>query len=194
MPSLGSKKLKIVDGCNIRNSLDIEFGVIGDRSLYPYIKPGEVWLEKYFLPEKTAILTNFLRKKKLAKRLGYEAAKAKQRPKKIDRQAVKYCHLQKLGRFGKAAVHLVDGRLVRQKLDPNFCFGGHHLVYKYIPRGEVWLDDAVDTAELRFIAVHELFELELMRAGKDYTNSHDFANAAEKEARRADGGAAYPKD
>jgi len=187
-------KLKIVDGFKIRNSLDIEFGVIGDRSLCPYIKPGQVWLERYFLPEKGLILANFRRKKALTKKYGYEQAKSRLRPKKIDRQAMKSCHLLKVGHFGQARVYLVDGRLVRERLDPNFCFGGHHLVYKYIPRGEVWLDDAVDAAELRFIAVHELFELELMRAGKDYTDSHDFANAAEKEARRAEGGAVYPKD
>jgi hypothetical protein len=194
MRKLDRKKLKIVDGSRIRNSLDIEFGVVGDRSLYPYIKPGDVWLEKYFLPEKDAILANFRRKQALTRKYGYEAAKARLRPRKIDRQAVKYCHLQKLGRFGKASVHLVDGRLVRQKLDPNFCFGGHYLVYKYVPRGEVWLDNAVDLAELRFVAIHELFELDLMRGGKDYTNAHEFANAAEKEARRAGCGAVYPKD
>lgn len=186
-------KLKVVDGFNIRNSLDIEFGVIGDRAIYPYIPAGEIWLERYFLPEKDAILESFRRKKRLSRRHGYEKAKALLRPKRTDLGARKKCRKTVLCRMGPIKIILVDGRLVRRRLDPNFCFGGHYLVYKYVPRSEVWLDDTAGP-ELKYVAIHELFELSLMQHGKDYANAHEFANAAEKEARRRDGIARYPKD
>ncbi len=187
-------KLKLADGFKIRNTIDVEFGVIGDHSLYPFIPKGEVWLERDYVPEQKFILDLYRRKMALAKRYGYERAKAKLRPKRVDRRAVRLCPRLGLGRVGRTGVFLVDGSFVRRRLDPNFCFGGHYLVYDYVPAGQVWLDDAAEDAELKYIAVHELFELFLMQAGKDYTNAHDFANAAEKEARRADGIAHYPKD
>lgn len=186
-------RVKIVDGYRIRNTMDVEFSMIADRGTFPYVPKDEVWLERYYLPEKAEVLARFVAKRRLARRHGYERAKAMLRPSPAP-AAARSCRLRSLGRRAGAAIWLVRGRDVRSALDPNFCFGGHWLVYDYVPRGEVWLDDAVAAKERPFILAHELYELALMRRGKGYSDAHDHANAAEKEARRAAGVARYPKD
>lgn len=186
-------RVKIVDGYRIRNVVDVEFSMIADRETFPYVPKGEVWLERYYLPEKADVLARFAAKRRLARKFGYERAKAMLRPQPAP-QAADRCRVRRLGRRGGATVWLVRGREVRAALDPNFCFGGHWLVYGYVPKGEVWLDDAVAAKERPFILVHELYELALMRRGKGYSDAHDHANAAEKEARRAAGVGRYPKD
>jgi hypothetical protein len=186
-------KIKLVDGFKIRNTLDIEFGAVGDRSLYPYIKTGEVWLDRSFKAEKDWLLNRFRLKKSLTRRYGYERAKSKMRPAKTG-AAPGRCLRELITALGRTRIYLTDGATVRRTLDPNFCFGGHWLVYDYIPKNEVWLDDAADPRELKYILVHELYELELMRGGKEYSDAHDYANAAEKESRRKDGVAKYAKD
>lgn len=187
-------RIKTVDGFRIRNTLDIEFCAVGDRKVYPYIKPGELWFERYFLPEKDFLLGVYRRKKQLVKKHGWEKAKAMLRPNRPDPRAVKLCRMGLLAKLGPTKIHLVDGPFVRRTLDPDFFFGGHWLVYKYVPKNEVWLDSAAVGPELQYIAVHELFELMLMKSGKTYDNAHEYANAAEKEARRLDGITRYPKD
>ena len=46
-------KIKTIDGFKIRNTIDLDFSVIGDREVYPYINKGEVWLDKTFVKEKS---------------------------------------------------------------------------------------------------------------------------------------------
>ena len=191
---MAARKLKIVDGFKIRNTLDVEFCALGDKDVYPYMKPGQLWLERYYLPEKAFLLHVYKIKKRLVKRFGWERAKALLRPDKFNRDLPEKCHLALLGKLGQLKIYLVDGPMVRRHLDPDFFFGGHYRVYKYVPKNEVWLDSAVTGPELKYVAVHELFELALMKIGKGYDDAHEYANAAEKEARRKDGLTAYPKD
>lgn len=186
------QNIKIVDGFKVRNTIDIDFSLIGDHQSYPFIPEGQIWLERYYLPEREARLKYFLIRNKLAKKIGYEKAKAKLRPSKplplsTDRK-------QLIVKSGQTKIYLVDGKYVRQMIDPSFCFGGHFKVYNYIPKNELWLDDCVDIKEIPYILIHELLELELMKNGMSYNNAHDHANASEKEARRNDGIAKYPKD
>lgn len=92
-----------------------------------------------------------------------------------------------LKKQGKLKIYLVNGHKIRANFDPNFYAGGHGLVYKYMPKNEVWIDNTATPKERKYILVHELYELNLMKKGKSYNNAHDYANAAEKEARRRDG-------
>lgn len=184
-------KIKLVDGFKIRNTEDIDFSVIGDNSVYPYIKRGETWFDKSFEKEKDFFVKLFKKRKFLTKKYGYEKAKEMLRPKPKN---VADLRLKLLGKNKKTKIYLSDGAKLRQNLDPSFCFGGHFKVYDYIPKGEVWIDNATQEKERKYVLVHELYELQLMSQGKNYNNAHDFANAAEKEARRNDGVAVYPKD
>jgi len=88
---------------------------------------------------------------------------------------------------------IVDGAIVRQYLDPEFTQGGHHLVYPYIPKGEIWIEKAVRPKERPFILNHELVERRLMSRGTSYDAAHEYATAAEKDLRRQHGGF-YPTE
>lgn len=183
---------KIIDGFKVRNTIDIEFSMIADHDSAPFIPKGRIWLERYYKAERDLIIKYFLKRKSLVKKIGYEKAKTKLRfsnPLPLDESKK-----QLIIKTGLTKIILVDGQSVRKNIDPNFCFGGHFKVYKYIPKNELWLDNCVDQKEIPYILIHELQELDLMRDGMSYNNAHDYANAAEKEARRNDGVAKYPKD
>jgi len=186
-------KIKIVDGFKIRNTFDDEFGILADYVNTPYLPEGEVWLDKVFLAEKKKILGEYNKSRSLMKKYGYEKAKKMMRFKVAKGFKIDTIKIKLLKKQGSLKIYLVKGRKIRENLDPNFYFGGHYLVYKYVPKNEVWLDDTVMPKERKYILVHELFELGLMKKGKSYNNAHDYANAAEKEARRKDG-AVYVTD
>lgn len=187
------KKIKIVDGYKIRNTIDLDFGCVEDMLTCPYIPKNEIWFDKAFLKEKKSIMLTFQKKRDLMKKYGYEKAKKilRGKMKKIDQKKV---HLKLLGKRGALKIFLVSGHLVREHFDFNFVFGGHGYVYDYVPKNEVWLDDAMLTKERKYVLIHELFELNLMKKGKKYDDAHDYACAPEKEARRKDGVAKYLKD
>lgn len=81
-------------------------------------------------------------------------------------------------------VYFVDGKFIRDNIDPDFTEGGHHYVYGWIPESEIWLDDH-NRDELQYILVHELHERSLMAKGVDYDTAHEQANIKEQEARHA---------
>ena len=56
------------------------------------------------------------------------------------------------------SVWIVNGRLVRSVFDIDFTAGGHDHVYEFVPRGEVWIDDAIVEKERGFVLLHELHE------------------------------------
>jgi len=74
-------------------------------------------------------------------------------------------------------VYLVNGGYVRRK-HVDFTEGGHDLVYSYIPKNEIWLDnDNYD--EKPYILMHELTEREAMKRGLRYSQAHLVANVSE---------------
>lgn len=186
-------KIKLVDGFKIRNTIDIDFGNVEDHLACPYIPKNEIWFDKAFIKEKNELLKTFTRKRALMKKYGYEKAKQilRRGMKKTDPSKVK---IKLLGKRGQIKIYLVSGAKVRRFFDFNFVFGGHWLVYKYVPKNEVWLDDSTLTKERKYVLIHELYELNLMKKGMNYNNAHDYASAREKEAKRKDKVAAYLKD
>ena len=65
-------RVKVVDGYRIRNTVDVEFSMIADRDTFPYVPKDEVWLERYYLPEKAEVLA---REVKLVKLLNWQRRK-----------------------------------------------------------------------------------------------------------------------
>ena len=47
-------------------------------------------------------------------------------------------------------VWVVRGWLVRSIFDCNFTAGGHNRIYEYVPKNEVWIDDALSSIEKKF--------------------------------------------
>ena len=68
---------------------------------------------------------------------------------------------------------IVDGEYVRNHYDSDFSQGGNGFRYRFIPRGEIWIDSAIHRHEWPFVAFHECQESERMRAGLDYETAHD---------------------
>ncbi len=95
-------------------------------------------------------------------------------------------HIKKLGTIADCIVWLVDGERVRNELDIDFTCGGHNLVYpRYVPRGEIWIDDALGPLDATATLLHEAVEYCLMRDRKwSYDRAHDAASAAEMPLRK----------
>jgi hypothetical protein len=80
-------------------------------------------------------------------------------------------------------VRVVDGAQARAQ-DQAFAVGGHHEVYPWIPKDEVWIEQGSAGPDRTAILVHELVEWALMRwDGLAYDKAHRLANAAEEAVR-----------
>lgn len=94
--------------------------------------------------------------------------------------------LKRLGFINGLAVYLVSGEQVRSKLDIDFTAGGTEAAYPgYIPKNEVWLDDALHVLDRISTIFHEIVERNLMLyGGKDYDDAHEIACKREIEFRK----------
>lgn len=192
-------KLKYVDGFNIRNTLDTEFGVIGSSRLYSYIPKNEIWLDRLYKKEKDHFLKVHLAELKLMKKMSYEGARKIIENifvTKINRKdAPDFVLIQK--KYKGFTVKYVNGRIIRKYFDPKFILGMHGILErgeKGLSRKEIWIDIRQDKREYKYTLIHELHEAKLMMKGMNYNDAHDFSIAAERMARRKDGWAHYPKD
>lgn len=83
-----------------------------------------------------------------------------------------------------ADVYTVDGGFVRNRCDVDWIGGGHQLVYRWMPRGEAWVENL--GGDGKFIAGHELSEIfDMLSKGWSYEKAHAKANRVETAARRA---------
>ncbi|MBI5732977.1 succinylglutamate desuccinylase/aspartoacylase family protein [Candidatus Jorgensenbacteria bacterium] len=192
-------KIIYVNGFKIRDIFgDMNFNLLGrnpDWDYHWYIPPKEIWIEKRAKKETEFLIrTDNLEKKfdprnkrdywKLRKIM---AQKLKQ-PQNISLDSIT---LKKYTMNGNT-IRIVRGNLVRKYLDYGFIIGGHSEVYPwYIPTKEIWLDDAVEPAERKYILVHENLEYNLMKKGAGYGKAHDLACVAEEASRVHDGIATY---
>jgi hypothetical protein len=101
---------------------------------------------------------------------------------------VKSPRIKLLGRVAGLPVYLVDGEKIRNETEIEFTSGGHGYVYPaFIPKGEVWLDDAIYGAiDLMATTYHEVIERDLMKppSSWSYSRAHDVASKLEVEFRR----------
>ena len=81
----------------------------------------------------------------------------------------------------KQQVWVVDGDWVRSNINVDFVEGGHGLVYDYVPKDEIWVEEMEDKREMWFNFQHELYERGLMEADPkmEYNDAHD--KAVERE-------------
>jgi len=84
-------------------------------------------------------------------------------------------------------VWIVDGSVVRGKIYAEFLYGGNAQRYPFIPRGEIWVDNAISAEEFEYTLAHELCERRLMaHDGESYDDAHTAALAVERGMRLAD--------
>lgn len=191
--------VRLVDAFRIRQTLDPDFSSFHSHSMginkyyMPkyYIPEGEWWLDHRLKDEKDffLMLESIERPKHIAPGTMFRMYLAKRLiksgpvPDFVERRE---WHLT-------FRLVIVDGSILRQYVDPEFSQGGHHLVYSYIPKGEVWIEKAVRPKELPSVLNHELVERRYMARGKSYDTAHEYATAAEKDFRRQHGGF-YPME
>ena len=73
-------------------------------------------------------------------------------------------------------IFIVDGPHVREKYFVDYVEGGHGYVYKFIPKGEIWIEDMENKFDQGMNLLHEIYELTLMKyvpAKKEYDPAHD---------------------
>ena len=94
--------------------------------------------------------------------------------------------LKRLGYINGLAIYLVSGEQVRNKTDIDFTAGGSEAAYPgYIPKNEIWLDDALHVLDRIATIFHEIVERNLMLyRGIDYDDAHDTACKREIEFRK----------
>jgi len=70
---------------------------------------------------------------------------------------------------------LVNGKIIRGKIDVDFTSGGHGYRYLYIPLNEIWIDNALSFEDIKPTIWHEFVERHLMERGADYNAAHEYA-------------------
>lgn len=190
--------IKLVDGFLIRNTLDDEFALLhfhGDLVSDPfskkYIPQGEIWLDHIVKDEADFLLKVESETDKYMAEGGKDyRAFAKSLCEKGEMPKF----VEKEEKENDLTIQYLNGAIVRKYIDPYFVFGGHDLVYDYIPEKTIWLDIKMDPKEIPFMKIHELVEREYMENGKEYDDAHRFAAATDMEARRMAGVGTYPED
>lgn len=100
--------------------------------------------------------------------------------------ALKPPRLRLMGHVTGLPVYLVSGEQVRNKIDIDFTQGGSEAAYPgYIPKNEIWIDDAMHALDRIATIFHEIVERNLMLyRGIDYDDAHDTACKREIEFRK----------
>ncbi len=79
-----------------------------------------------------------------------------------------------MGKIDSLEIYIVNGELVRREIFSDFIFGGNEQRYPFIPRNEIWIDDAISSKEYITTLHHEINEMILMRnLDMTYIQAHD---------------------
>jgi hypothetical protein len=199
----GDYQIWIVDGSYIRGHIDEEFTNFGQHYRYPYIPDLEFWIDQEAQHDERSFFIDHLLVEHdlMAKGASYADAitKADKVERKERRRAgdVRKVTHQGQGLPDAGVVHenlwkklengisvwIVNGRLVRSAFDIDFTAGGHNHVYEFVPKGEIWIDDAIEEKERGFVLLHELHERNRMAGGLTYNEAHNESSRLEFHCR-----------
>lgn len=195
----------LVDGLWVRKYIQREFtnfahhdtkprGIGGDA--FEQIPEHEFWFDQAVKPEEVPyFLDHLLVEHFLMTERGYNYQKAEQEGIKVEereRHRTRFKgerkfdinpELSLIQKAGNLEIYLVNGKVVRDKIDPRFVAGGHSDVYGYIPDHHVWIDDASLLGDRPFYILHEVHEFRDMEIGKDYLDAHKTASRIEWKCR-----------
>ncbi|HEY4483025.1 MAG TPA: hypothetical protein VI953_02520 [Candidatus Paceibacterota bacterium] len=190
------EKLVLVDGLMVRDTIDDDFHVLHlhptDKAYYYdhklYIPRDEIWIDVRYKKEADFLtaVQFFIEDNEIPNHTPYSQVRQMMKEK--------FCKSGPVPEFEKSRKQVgtheiveVDGKTVREYIDPEFFAGGHPLVYNYIPTGEIWYDTFIDAKEIADVLLHEEVELGLMQTGKSYDVAHEYARVHERESRRKRG-------
>lgn len=92
-------------------------------------------------------------------------------------------HVRSLGHRDNVTIWLVDGEQIRDRY-VDFTMGGSDARYRFIPRGQVWIEVKLSLRDREATIRHELTERKCMLRGAGYDRAHDRANVVERVWRR----------
>lgn len=184
---VGKFRIRVVDGPEVRKQHP-DFINYGHHYLVSDIPEDEVWLDASANPEEIALFVLRAMYEVMLYDRGLPKETVSEAAEEFDRQIRSGCpeediHVRKLADFEDLSVWLVRGDQVRKQHDPNFIMGGHGYVYDYVPKNEVWIEEALPPLDKAFTLLHELYELSLMREGMTYDPAHERATEIEKKLR-----------
>jgi hypothetical protein len=188
----GDFQVWIVDGEYVRGRIDEEFTNFGHHYRYPYIPEKEFWIDKEAEHDERKFFIEHLLVEHGLMASCMEYGDALARADRVERRERRRSgDVRQVARQGKGlpaagtvherlwkklengvSVWVVNGRLVRSLFDIDFTAGGHDHVYEFVPENEVWIDDAIDEKERRFVLLHELHERNRMAEGWPYSKAH----------------------
>lgn len=199
-------KIWIVNGKYIRDNLDEEFTNYGQYYNFKFIPRDEFWIDKERNPGEEKYFIDFMLAfhRLILKGISYnkawemankieqrERSKSKLIQKQIDIKKNKgnilrgiYKELIKEYSRGKLKVWIINGELVRGLFFLDFTEGGHDKVYNFIPHNQIWIDDDLDSSEIRFVLLHEVHERNLMSKGMNYDKAHKSSSKIEYYCRK----------
>ncbi len=199
----GDIEIWLVDGNYIRGHLDEEFTDFGQHYRYSFIPEKEFWLdvgvghkERKFFIDHLLVEYRLMKKGVRYNKAVKKADRAEQKERGRSGDGGRATHHGRRSRDGQSVhrrlwkelghgvcVWIVNGRRVRSVFDTDFTEGGHDQVYKFVPEGEIWIDDAVVEQERGFVLLHELHERNLMAQGMSYDKAHAQSSRLEVRCR-----------
>jgi len=94
---------------------------------------------------------------------------------------------ESVGVKGNKNIWIVDGFVIRRDLFGEFLYGGNSQRYPWIPKDEIWIDNAISAEEFKYTLIHEINERDLMaNGGMSYSEAHDSSSAVERRIRMLD--------
>ncbi|MBI2120586.1 MAG: hypothetical protein HYT94_03110 [Parcubacteria group bacterium] len=195
----------LVDGEKIRKDIDENFVQYDHHARFRFIPADEIWIDqetnkderKYFL-ENISWERKFMKEGMTLEEAVEKADKLEARERReslrvkniltahhMRKKALEKIRKEKLCEYSSdtVQVYLVYGEFVRDFYLVEYAEGGHDLVYSFIPRGEIWIEEVLHPSEQKFIILHELHERFLMSQGKDYPHAHKGATIIEDHFR-----------
>jgi len=198
--NVGDCAVWLMDGALIRKEINENFVKFADSNQFGFVPKNEFWIDEdldpkeyqYFIDrfiyEKGLLDSgeNYAKSDKMADNFEKNERQNSAEVRQISKSSLnKKELLEKIKKkiiekySDKVKVWLVDGNLVRSFFLLDYCEGGHDLVYPFIPKNEIWIEEALSPEERKFIILHELHERYLMDQGKSYKNAHIGATEVE---------------
>lgn len=186
-----NKKIKYVQNGFLIRNINPDFDLIhwrdeNDPNPPNYvIPPDQIWIDARYRDETAFLIKLYIAEQQYAAENGvnYSAKKFREKIKKYLTWSGPKPKLTdftvKIRRKKNFIIRFVDGAIVRQWIDPWFSFGGHSLVYDYIPNNEIWIDNKQDPREVKYTIIHEIRERWHMSRNVSYDKAHELATQYE---------------
>jgi len=197
---IGQYSVWLVDGQYVRKTINENFVEYDHHYNHKKVPKNELWIDEESNPEEWKFFINHmfveLGMLKVGENYNDAIAKAdsfekKERGAELEKNRLGWLKKNKkelmekvykkfLSHYsGMVNVWLVDGKLVRDFFLVDYAEGGHDKVYAFIPKNEIWIDEALADDEIDYIVLHELHERFLMSQGKKYSEAHKRATLVE---------------